>query len=119
ATVEALPKRELAATTRIVVVQVTADGETHNKLFAVRGRDTTQLTFGRTDDGAAAWAPDGSRILVERGSRVSAGSYQMNLYLLDTLGRVVRTVTSGPDQDQASAWSPTGARLAFMRNAEG
>jgi len=118
ATVEDLPRVELAARARIVAAPVTADGETHDKLFAIRGKDTTQLTFGRTDDGAVAWAPDRSRIIVERGSRTGAGRYENNLYVLDTLGRGLRPVTSGPYQDQASAWSPTGTRLAFMRNTD-
>jgi DNA-binding SARP family transcriptional activator len=116
--VEALPRHDLDVTHRIIARSVTADGETHAKLFTVRGKDTTQVTFGRTDDAVLSWAPDRARILVLRGSRAGAESYQSNLYMLDTLGRVVGTVTSGPDQDQAGVWSPTGTRLAFMRNAD-
>jgi DNA-binding SARP family transcriptional activator len=118
ATVEALPKAELEATARIITAPVTADGETHNKVFVVRGKDTSQLTFGRTDDVAVVWAPDRAKILVERGARSGAASYQSNLYVLDTVGLALRPVASGPNQDQAPSWSPTGTRLAFMRNAE-
>ncbi|MFQ5890228.1 MAG: hypothetical protein ACE5JR_09260 [Gemmatimonadota bacterium] len=98
---------------------VTEGGETHVKQFVLRGRDTVQLTFGGIDDSGARWSPDGRHILLSRGWRASETRFQQNLFLLDTLGQMVRQVTHTRWQDGLAAWSPTGSRIAFSRDSAG
>ena len=98
---------------------VSTDGETHSKLFVVRGGDTVQVTAGRSDDWPGDRSPDGDEVLVHRGARTEAWQYTANLYRLrPTDGRLQR-VTDTRYQDVASSWSPTGTRIALRRDSLG
>lgn len=98
---------------------VTAMNETHNKVFAVRGTDTVQLTFGLSDDVSPLWAPDGSQFMFVRGWRASETRYQQNVFLMDSSGRLARQLTDTPWQDAVASWSPSGTRIVFDRDSAG
>ena len=119
ASVEPLRGRQAGYRTPLVVRNVTASNETHVKVFAVRGADTAQLTFGSSDDYQPRWAPDERAFLLIRGWRASETRYQQNAFLMDSVGRVVRQLTNSPWQDLSASWSPAGTRLTFRRDASG
>jgi hypothetical protein len=102
---------------RLLSLSVQDSGERHDKVFLVRGRDTTQLTSGLSDDVPAGWSPDGRFATIERGWKADGRRYQRNIFLVDPAGRVVRRLTNSNYQDQSSAWSPTGTRIAFVRDS--
>ena len=97
--------------------RVTAMNETHNKVFAVRGSDTVQLTFGLSDDDSPIWTPYGDRFLFVRGWRASETRYQQNLFLADPSGRIENSLTDTRWQDQSPAWSNAGTQFAFARDS--
>jgi hypothetical protein len=103
---------------QLVTFPVSDPTGTHLKVYLIRGRDTTQVTFGPTDDGPAMWSPDRRLIAVQRAWRV-ADSYRFNLFVSDSTGHEWRPLTTGPHQDFLVAWSPDGSRLAFQRVANG
>lgn len=111
--VRAVPGAPPALVTR----PVTASNETHNKVFAIRGRDTVQITFGLSDDAGPEWAPDGSRFLFVRGWKASETRYQQNIFLADSTGTVARSLTDSHWQDQYAVWSPSGSQFAFARDS--
>jgi len=77
------------------------------------GRDTRFLTGGSLNLGAK-WSPDGRLVAVslERGGNV-------DIYLLDTSGKIVRRLTNDTAIDVSPTWSPGGDRLAFVSNRSG
>ncbi len=117
ARIEALAGRETGFPPQLILQPVTGSNEAHNKVFAVRGTDTVQVTFGSSDDAGPEWAPDGSHFLVARGWKASDTRYQQNIFLADSSGRIVRALTDSRWQDQYAAWSPSGAQIAFARDS--
>lgn len=103
----------------LILRDVPESNELHLKLFAVHSADTVQLTFGLSDDTQPLWSPDKRFILLARGWKASPTHFQQNLFLLDSLGHVLRPITDSRFQDNWPAWSPTGTQLAFRRDSAG
>ena len=118
-TVQALEDLPAGFPPRLVQRNVPDSNETHAKLFVARGRDTSQLTFGLSDDMGAEWAPDGRHILLVRGWRASETRYQQNVLLMDSAGRILLPLTESPWQDTYATWSPDGTQFTFRRDSAG
>lgn len=117
--IETLGAGESWLPARLLTRRVTAMNETHEKVFAVRGRDTVQLTFGLSDDFRPEWAPEGQRMLMVRGWKASETQYRQNVFLLDSAGRIVRQLTNSAWQDSHATWAPSGTRIVFDRDSAG
>jgi dipeptidyl aminopeptidase/acylaminoacyl peptidase len=87
-------------------------------LDVAEGAEPVQLTDGDWDDGEAAWAPDGSRIVFT--SNRGEDRWRFILPDLYTLGVVdghageLRSLTDGSLACAAPAWSPDGGTIAFF-----
>jgi DNA-binding SARP family transcriptional activator len=98
---------------------VSADGETHNKIFLVGDGTVTQLTTGSADDGPAVWAPDRRSIFLVRGWKATAESYVVNVFRLDAHGRIQAQLTRTSGQDTWVEVSPRGTAIAVVRDSAG
>ncbi len=76
------------------------------------GTGVEQVTDGLPSQGAA-WSPDGSQIVLSRGSDSNP-----QLYLMDADGSTLTQLTKGGADSQPS-WSPNGHKIAFVRNVAG
>ena len=77
------------------------------------GRDARFLTGGGLNLGGK-WSPDGKFVAIplERQGNV-------DIYLLDPAGKIVRRLTDDAAIDVSPTWSPEGDRLAFISNRSG
>ena len=80
-------------------------------LFA--GKETKFLSGGGLNLGGK-WSPNGNYVAMslERQGNV-------DIYLLDSAGKIVRRLTEDPAIDVSPSWSPDGDRLAFVSNRSG
>ena len=83
-------------------------------LFNLFSGKETRLLSGSGLNLAGKWSPDGKfvALTLERQGNV-------DLYLLDHTGKVVRRLTEDPAIDVSPTWSPDGDRLAFVSNRSG
>jgi Tol biopolymer transport system component len=81
------------------------------QIYAIRpdGSDLSQITDSGINQ-FPAWAPDGTRLAVRRGS---------DIYVIDPTGSSdpVRLTSIGPI-NQMPSWSPDGSQIAFMSTRE-
>jgi len=73
------------------------------------GSRAVAATHGAVRDGAAAWAPDGRRIVFAR-----AAGKRSSLWIFDRNGGTARRLTHGAI-DVEPSWSPDGRSIAFVR----
>ncbi len=79
------------------------------------GGEPRRLTYTPgTDEGGAAWSPDGSRIAF---TTYRDGNGE--IYLMAPDGSDLRNLTRSPGRDAFPTWSPDGARLAFASDRTG
>jgi DNA-binding SARP family transcriptional activator len=115
-----LPEHPSELPLNLASLNVSAEGESHPKLFRIEGTDTVQLTFGKDDDYFGTWSPDQRFIALYRGWRSSDDRYTQNIFLIDpTTGRILERVTNTEWQDNFATWSPFGGSLAFARDSAG
>jgi hypothetical protein len=98
---------------------VSADGETHNKIFLVADGTLTQLTTGAADDLQAVWAPDRRSMFLARGWKATAERYVANVFRLDANGRIQAQLTRTSGQDTWVDVSPRGTAIAVVRDSAG
>ena len=83
-------------------------------LFNLFTSKDTKLVSGSGLNLGGRWSPDGKFIAMalERQGNV-------DIYLLDQTGKVVRRLTEDPAIDVSPTWSPDGDRLAFVSSRSG
>lgn len=74
-------------------------------------KNERQLTFGKGEDQAPAWSPDGKHIAFH--SLKDARNY--DIWLVAPEGGEPRRVTTTKADEGHPAWSPDGKRIAFVR----
>ena len=88
------------------------------RIFAMRpdGHDQHQLTSDPLgiDDGSAAFAPDGRKIVFSRGTQ---GRH--HIYVMGAAGYHRRRLTNAAADDSEPAFSPDGRRIVFARHVQG
>lgn len=99
----------------------------HGKLFRLPISSTgkaVQMTFGKSNDHGATWAPDSSKILF-----ISDSKGQNDLYLLEsddpentklTEANKFKTtqLTDTKETESGAAFSPDGKKIAFLRSGK-
>ncbi len=67
-----------------------------------------RVTDGTADDRAAAYSPDGTRLVLD-----SLRDGNTEIYVTDVDGGNARRLTDDPGEDWGASWSPDGTRIAF------
>ena len=73
-----------------------------------------QLTDGKADDRAAAYSPDGTRLVFD-----SLRDGNTEIYVMNPDGSDPHRLTDDPGEDWGAAWSPDGKQVAFNSNRTG
>ncbi len=73
-----------------------------------------QLTDGKADDRAAAYSPDGTRLVFD-----SLRDGNTEIYVMNADGSDPHRLTDDPGEDWGAAWSPDGKQIAFNSNRTG
>ena len=83
----------------------------HARIWRVRvdgNGPPEQLTDSAGDDRAAAYAPDGTRLVFD-----SSRDGNTQIYLMDANGSNQRRLTQDDSDDWGASWSPSGKQIAF------
>jgi DNA-binding SARP family transcriptional activator len=81
----------------------------------VRTNRTIALPRIGTEDVPAGWSPDGSWLLVKSFVRAEGGTFQYDLFAINTASYEVSRLTNDLAQNDGS-WSPDGSRIAVVSN---
>jgi Tol biopolymer transport system component len=95
----------------------TSPVRSHAAIWRVRPDGTgsaTQLTTGQADDRAAAYSPDGTRLVFD-----SLRDGNTEIYVMNADGSNPHRLTDDPGEDWGAAWSPDGTQIAFNSNRTG
>jgi TolB protein len=90
---------------------------THATIWMVSADGTgspVQVTNGSADDRAAAFSPDGTRLVLD-----STRDGDTNLYVVNLDGTNAVRITDDPGEDWGASWSPDGTRIVFNSDATG
>jgi len=91
-----------------IVFSSDRDGNNEIYVMDVKGEKVIRLTFDPSNDGGAAWSPDGSTIAF-----ASDRSGNQDVFLMDLDGSNLRNLTNNPAIDAQPSWSPDGSQIAF------
>jgi Tol biopolymer transport system component len=89
----------------------TTPARQYARIWRVRADGTgspQQLTDSPGDDRAAAYSPDGKRLVFD-----SSRDGNTQIYVMDADGSKQRRLTQDDSDDWGAAWSPTGKQIAF------
>jgi Tol biopolymer transport system component len=82
---------------------------------ATPAQEPRQITTTASQEGMAAWSPDGSRIVF-----VSDRDGNYDLYLSDADGADARRLTATPDVDELTPdWAPDGTEIVYAAHGPG
>jgi Tol biopolymer transport system component len=68
---------------------------------------------------AAAWSPDGERIVFLRAPEGLAGTEATEIWVMRADGSGQTQITDNAAQDDWPSWSPSGRRIVFQRDPDG
>lgn len=79
------------------------------------GSHIQQLTDNPLADKRPRWAPDGKKIVFQRGlvPKDPLAVTQSNILVMDADGRNEYQLTDSPETDERPSWHPNGTRIAF------
>jgi dipeptidyl aminopeptidase/acylaminoacyl peptidase len=96
------------------------DIKRHIHVFDIATRKDLQLTSDRYDDGAPAWAPDGSLIAfsANRTDNPDAND-NSDIYVIEPReGAKPRALTTSPGSDGSPVFSPDGKSIAYLTGGD-
>jgi Tol biopolymer transport system component len=96
----------------VIFTALTADGEAQLYKADTDGGDVRQVTEGRPSR-SAAWSPDGSKLVLARGSETNS-----RIFVMNADGSGLQPLTDGP-ADFSPVFSSDGETIAFVRNVGG
>jgi dipeptidyl aminopeptidase/acylaminoacyl peptidase len=96
------------------------DVKRHIHVFDIAAKRDLQITSDKYDDGAPAWAPDGSLIAfsANRTDNPDAND-NTDIYVVEPrAGATPRAITSSPGSDSAPVFSPDGTSIAYLTGGD-
>jgi dipeptidyl aminopeptidase/acylaminoacyl peptidase len=96
------------------------DVKRHVHVFDIAAKKDLQLTSDRYDDGAPAWAPDGSLIAFSANRTENPDANDnSDIYVIEPrAGAKPRALTSSPASDTSPVFSPDGKSIAYLTGGD-
>jgi dipeptidyl aminopeptidase/acylaminoacyl peptidase len=92
----------------------------HLHVFDIASKTDVQLTSDRYDDGAPAWAPDGTLIAFSANRTENPDANDnTDIYVIEPRkGAAPRALTSSPGSDSSPVFSPDGKSIAYLAGGD-
>jgi Tol biopolymer transport system component len=98
---------------RGILFETNRDGNPEIYIMNPDGSSPKNLTNHPSDDGSAAWSPDGTKIAF-----VTYRTGNAEIYVMNADGSGVANLTNHSKNDTYPVWSPDGTRIAFQTDRE-
>ena len=96
-----------------IAFEWTVDGNTDIYVMNLDRTGLVRLTDDAAVDAGPSWSPDGTRIVLTRGSGEAR-----DVFVIDADGTDVTRLTTTQEGEDGPAFSPNGAEIAFIRYVE-